>query len=122
MHDALPGTGIDEVYEEIRETFDDVDKTLGKMILACIRELAQGLKREHDLIIFNPLSWEVRNWCESDLEFDAGVIRGIVGLILTYENGTEDEKIIEMEILQHSLHPDGSIRTAKIGFIPTYLL
>ncbi len=24
-----------------------------------------------------------------------------------------------MEILQHSLHPDGSIRTAKIGFIPT---
>jgi alpha-mannosidase len=119
MHDALPGTGIDEVYEEIRETFDDVDKTLGKMILDCIRELAQGLKREHDLIIFNPLSWEVRNWCESDLEFDAGVIRGIVGLRSTYENGTEDEKIIEMEILQHSLHPDGSIRTAKIGFIPT---
>ena len=46
MHDALPGTGIDEVYEEIKDTFDDADYTLSKTILACISELAKRVKGE----------------------------------------------------------------------------
>jgi alpha-mannosidase len=119
MHDALPGTGIDEVYEEIRDIFDDVENTLSKTILAYIGELAKGVKCEYDLIIFNPLSWEVRNWCESDLEFDEGVMKGIVGLKSTNDDAENDEEIIDLEILDHSLHSDGSIKTIKIGFIPT---
>ena len=119
MHDALPGTGIDEVYEEIRDIFDDVENTLNKTILNCINELAKGLKCEYDLIIFNSLSWEVRNWCEADLEFDEGVMKGIVGLKSTDGDSENNEKTIDLEILDHSLHPDGSIKTIKIGFIPT---
>ena len=119
MHDALPGTGIDEVYDEIKDIFDDADDTLSKAILGSISELAKRVKGESDLIVFNPLSWEVRNWCECDLEFDEGIVKGIVGLKLNYENATENEKIIDIEVLQHSLHPDGSFKTIKIGFIPT---
>ena len=103
MHDALPGTGIDEVDEEIRDTFDDVENTLSKTILACVSELAKGVKDEPDLIIFNPLSWEVRNWCESDLEFDEGVIKGIVGLKSTKDDAENSGETFDMEILDHSL-------------------
>ena len=46
MHDALPGTGIDEVYEEIKDIFDDVENTLSKTILDCISELAKRVKSE----------------------------------------------------------------------------
>ncbi len=119
MHDALPGTGIDEVYDEIKDIFGDADDTLNKTIMDCISELARRVKGASDLIVFNPLSWEVRNWCECNLEFDKGVVKGIVGLKLNYENGTENEKIIDIEVLEHSLHPDGSFKTIKIGFIPT---
>ena len=76
----------------------------------CIRELSKRVKSEPDLIVFNPLSWEVKNWCECDLEFDEGVVKGVVGLKLNYENGTENEKIIDVEVLQHSLHPIEALR------------
>jgi alpha-mannosidase len=119
MHDALPGTGIDEVYDEIKDIFSDVDDTLNKTILDCISELARRVKGAPDLIVFNPLSWKVRNWCECNLEFEEGVVKGIVGLKLNHEKGTENEKIIDIEVLEHSLHPDRSFKTIKIGFIPT---
>jgi hypothetical protein len=33
MHDALQGTGIDEVYDEIKDIFDDADVTLRLQVI-----------------------------------------------------------------------------------------
>jgi len=119
MHDALPGTGIDEVYEEIRNIFDDVENTLSKTILAYVSELGKSVIGGPDLIIFNPLSWEVKNWCESDLEFDEGIVKGIVGLNSVKDDAENSGETFDLEVLDHTLHPDGSIKTIRIGFIPT---
>jgi alpha-mannosidase len=119
MHDALPGTGIDEVYEEIRNIFDDVENTLSKTILAYVNELGKSVMGGPDLIIFNPLSWEVKNWCESDLEFDEGIVKGIVGLNSVKDDAENSGETFDLEVLDHTLHPDGSIKTIRIGFIPT---
>jgi alpha-mannosidase len=120
MHDALPGTGIDEIYEEIKEIFDDLEDTIKKSIIACLNELTKIIKDKADLIVFNPLSWQVRNWCESVLEFDEGVIKGIESLKSCNEDGgCSGGETIDFEILNYSLHTDRSIKMIKIGFIPT---
>ena len=87
MHDALPGTGIDEVYNEIKEIFDSMQQGMRKSLITSLSELSRKIiiektddSSDYFLVIFNSLPWEVKNWTEADLEFDEGVIRGIANL------------------------------------------
>ena len=91
MHDALPGTGIDEVYDEIKEVFDSMDQ--GISLITSLSELSGKIKiaekvdrHSHFVIVFNSLPWEVKDWTEADLEFGEGVIRGITNLIIVEKN------------------------------------
>jgi alpha-mannosidase len=93
MHDALPGTGIDEVYDEIKEVFDSMDQGIRKSLITSLSELSGKIKIEekvdrhgHFVIVFNSLPWEVKDWTEADLEFGEGVIRGIANLITVEKN------------------------------------
>ena len=40
MHDILPGTGVDEVYKEIGEIFDNAKKSIGKSIQEYLKKLS----------------------------------------------------------------------------------
>jgi alpha-mannosidase len=138
MHDALPGTGIDEVYNDLRQSFKSDLEPIRGLIVHCLLNLLSHFCKstDQDVAVFNPHSWKVRDWVECVLEFDEGKIRGISHLILTslsetYTEGQshrvgeenkdriseEVNSRIDIEIIEYSPHPDGSIQTVKIGFI-----
>lgn len=139
MHDALPGTGIDEVYNEIRQLFKSDFGPIKESIVYCLLHLVSHFYNgdDRDLVVFNSLTWKVKNWVECVLEFDRGKIRGISHLetIIPFSTTTladgqtnnsreknnvnmhEGENNIDIEIIECSPYPDGSIQTLKIGFI-----
>lgn len=110
MHDVLPGTGVDEVYKEIGEIFDNAKKSIGKSIQEYLKKLSLKTPNNKDIFVFNPLSWEVTNWTELTLEFDQQEVIGISGL-------KDEDQSIEIEIVDYSLYPDNSIKKIKIGFL-----
>jgi len=110
MHDALPGTGIDEVYDEIKEMFASADDTILKSVRSCLTSLAERVKIEGGMIVFNSLPWEVYDWVECSLEFTEGQIRGVRGLRSGVEN-------FEIDVLQYSQHADNSIKKITLGFM-----
>jgi alpha-mannosidase len=137
MHDALPGTGIDEVYNEIRQSFRSDFGPIRKLIVHCLLNLLSRFCKggDQDLVVFNSHTWKVKDWVECVLEFDEGRIRGISHLTSSNSSDvsadTQGQKIrnknkvsinkegnrIDIEIIECSPYPDGSIQTVKIGFI-----
>src|SRR5918995_4667255 len=137
MHDVLPGTGIDEVYSEVRQSFRSDFGPIKGLIVHCLLNLLSRFCKgtDQDLVVFNSQTWKVKDWVECLLEFDEGKIRGISHLILskTSYNSTdtqsrkvqnknkdsnkEEENKIDIEIIECFLYPNGSVQTVKIGFI-----
>ena len=137
MHDALPGTGIDEVYNEIRQSFRSDFEPIRKLIVHCLLNLLSHFCKgsDQDLVVFNSHTWKVKDWVECVLEFDEGKIRGISHLTLSKslhvstdtqsqkvrnknkDSINEEENRIDIEIIECFPYPDGSIQTVKIGFI-----
>jgi alpha-mannosidase len=119
FHDVVPGTGMDRGYDEVREYLHFLRT---KMSTLCPRMFPLIVERESegggegyesgDIIIFNSLSWEVRDWVEIDLNFEKGEVVAINGLM----SGGEE---IDVEVLQFARYEDDSLRYAKIGFVPT---
>ena len=129
FHDVAPGTGMDEGYEEVRH-FRGFFNT--EMAARCLRVHTQIIEAESeegvepknipmlllmmheygDIIVFNSLSWEVRNWMEMDLHFDRGKVVTIKGL----KSGEEE---IDVEIIKFARYEDDTLRYARIGFVPT---
>jgi len=116
FHDVAPGTGMDSGYEEVRH-FRGFFNT--EMAARCLRVLNQIIEAESeeggeygDIIVFNPLTWEVRNWVEMDLHFDRGKVVTIKGV----KSGEEE---IDVEILKFARYEDDTLRYARIGFVPT---
>jgi alpha-mannosidase len=136
MHDALPGTGIDEVYNEIRQSLEADLGPLRELIMHCLLHLSFHFYKggDQDLIVFNSLPWKVKDWVECVLEFDKEQIKGISylksidpfsasveGRVRQVNkkdkaNISKDEEDIAIEIIECSPYPDGHIQTAKIGF------
>ena len=129
FHDVAPGTGMDEGYEEVRH-FRSFFNT--EMAARCLRVHTQIIEAESeevvepkdipmlllmmrgygDILVFNSLSWEVRNWMEMDLNFDRGEVVTIGGL----KSGEEE---IDVEVLTFARYEDDTLRYARIGFVPT---
>ena len=137
MHDALPGTGIDEVYDEIRQSFRSDFGPIRKLTVHCLLNLLSRFCKgsDQDLVVFNSHTWKVKDWVECVLEFNEGKIRGISHLTSSnsFNVSTDaksqkvrnknndsingDENRIDIEIIECSPYPDGCIQTVKIGFI-----
>jgi alpha-mannosidase len=115
FHDVIPGTGMDEGYEEVRHYLDSFRKTptlAPRMYAMIVEEESANGWFESDVIVFNSLSWEVKNWVEIDLNFEKGKMIAIKGL-------TSGEEEIEVELLKFARYEDDSLRHARIGFVPT---
>ena len=131
FHDVAPGTGMDAGYDEVRH-FRGFFNT--EMTARCLHTHIQVIEAESeegvgvepknipmlplmmheygDIIVFNSLSWEVRNWVEMDLNFDRGKVVTIKGL----KSGEEE---IDVEIIKFARYEDDTLRYARIGFAPT---
>lgn len=112
FHDVAPGTGMDEGYEEARSNFTHLQNHLGQFLRNFCAVISQNLQTQDDIIVFNPLSWEVKNWVEVEMGFDRGRIKRIGGL----RSGREE---IEVEVLEFSRYSDDSYQTVKLGFVAT---
>ncbi len=112
FHDVIPGTGMDEGYEETRNNFEDLEIHLRSVLNDFLQVIQRNLTFSGDVIVFNPLSWDVKNWAEIELGFDEGVIKRISGLM-------SDKDEIEVEILEFSRYEDDSYRTVRLGFMAT---
>ncbi len=117
MHDAVPGTGIDEVYKEIREIFQGASDTILKSVRDCmtsitsrVRKQGAGVGGSGNIIVFNSLPWEVQNWVECTLEFAEGEMKGI-----KYVRSANET--FEVDILEYSLHSDKSTKNVTVGFL-----
>ena len=117
FHDVIPGTGIDECYLEVKQYFEYLFATsrhFGNNIFHSIinKELMNNKYEndEKDIIVFNPLSWNVKNWTEIELNFDKGKIKEIIAL-------ESKEQEIDIELIKLIRFEDNSIKYAKIGFI-----
>ncbi|MDD4984291.1 MAG: glycoside hydrolase family 38 C-terminal domain-containing protein [Dehalococcoidales bacterium] len=112
FHDVAPGTGMDEGYEEARDNFSYLQNHLQQFLQNFCSIISQNLQVQEDIIVFNPLSWEVKNWVEVEMGFDRGKIKRIGGL----RSGREET---EVEILDFSRYADDSYQTVKLGFVTT---
>ncbi|MFC1961602.1 alpha-mannosidase [Chloroflexota bacterium] len=112
FHDVAPGTGMDEGYQEVRDNFVYLETHLTQILKDFCSVIARHLQNQDDIIVFNHLSWEVKNWVEVELGFDRGGIKRIAGL----RSGREE---IEVEVLEFSRYADDSYQTVKLGFVAT---
>jgi alpha-mannosidase len=113
FHDVVPGTGMDRGYEEAKQDIGFLNtkiKYLLPIVLKSIVENDTNNEASGDLIVFNPLSWEVSNWVETDLEFDKGQVFKVEGL-------KNNDKITEVEVIRFARYEDESLRSIKIGFV-----
>ncbi len=115
FHDVVPGTGMDRGYDEVKQYRGFITV---EMYNRCVRvhsrviESQAGRGERGDIIVFNSLSWAVKNWIEMDLTFKKGEIVTIKGL----KSGDEE---IDVEVLKFARYDDDSLRYARIGFVPT---
>ncbi len=117
FHDVVPGTSMDSAYEEVREYIGFLKQ---KLPYLHDRVLNEVLEKDNDsvegmrgnVVVFNPLSWEVTNWVELDLNFNEGDVYRIGGL-------KSDDEEVEVEVIRFTRFEDESLRYARIGFFAT---
>ncbi|HIE41040.1 MAG TPA: glycoside hydrolase [Candidatus Aenigmarchaeota archaeon] len=112
FHDVVPGTGMDIVYGEAKQNIDYLHTKLNYLISKTLKSIIErevGVGKG-DIIVFNPLSFDVSNWVEVYLNFEKGKIYKINGL----ESGDE---LIDIEIINFSRYEDESLRSVRLGFV-----
>ncbi|MBI2860540.1 MAG: glycoside hydrolase [Chloroflexi bacterium] len=110
FHDVAPGTGVDECYDEARDNFAYLQTHLSRVLRDFLSLISLNLNDHEDIIVFNSLSWEVRNWVEVDLWFKKGKVQRILGV----KSGGEET---DVEMLEFTRYSDDSYQTARIGFV-----
>jgi alpha-mannosidase len=116
FHDVAPGTGMDSGYDDVKQYMSFLNTEMSTHSLRAqtriiAEESREGEVERGDIIVFNSLSWEVKNWVELDLNFEKGKVMAIKGL----QSGEEE---IEVEVIKFARYEDDSWRSAKIGFVP----
>lgn len=112
FHDVIPGTGMDSGYDDVKQQIGYLRTQLSYLtprILQSILENTTPKKVNADIAVFNPLSWDVSNWVEVDLNFKQGQLREIKCL----RCGNE---IADTEIIKYAKYEDGSFERVTIGF------
>ena len=108
FHDIISGCGIDEIYNEVREIFSFLEEHLFKILNGSLKFIVGKLDTQGEgVVVFNTLPWEMRNWCEIDLELKDW--KKEPGLKLG-----EDE--IESQILEMERDGESEIEHVKLGF------
>lgn len=113
FHDVIPGTSMDTGYEEVRHDIEFLNTKLSYLTPRVLNEIIErdGDGEDFgDIVVFNPLSWDVKNWVEVDLNFDEGQVYRIEGL----KCGEEE---VDVEVIRFRRYDDESLSYARIGFV-----
>ncbi len=115
FHDVVPGTSMDTGYQNVKHDIDFLKTKLSYLTPRVLKEIIEKDSDGEDfgdVIVFNPLSWDVTNWVEVDLNFDEGQVYRIEGL----RCGDEE---IDVEVIRFRRYDDESLSYARIGFVAT---
>lgn len=109
FHDIITGCGIDEIYNEVREIFSFLEEHLSKILYDTLKFIASKVDTQGEAVmVFNPLSWGVSNWCEVDLKLEGW----------DKEPGLRyGEEEIESQILELERDKEGHFVHVKLGFL-----
>ncbi len=107
FHDVITGTSIDEVYEEVKGDFKNLEATLKPVLASSLSYLiSQMAPEERGLLIFNPNSFEILSYVETEIRF------------------SEEERITnfeieeaEWELIEEDRSRQGWLRWARIGLM-----
>jgi len=106
FHDIITGCGIDDIYQELKEAFPSLEKELSRIINDSLSFISTRIDtRGEAVVVFNPLTREVTNWCEVDLE---------PGKDWKKEPGLEG---VESQVMEVEGDNEGNIKQAKLGFL-----
>jgi len=73
FHDVMCGTGVDEVYEDVREIFVILKADLSRILAESLNYIASKVNTNgRGIVVFNPLPWRTRNWIEAIPELPEG--------------------------------------------------
>jgi alpha-mannosidase len=109
FHDIITGCGVDNIYDEVREIFSFLESELSQIMNNSLSFISSRINSQDEaVIVFNPLTWSVTNWCEADLELERW----------EKEPGLRcGEEEIESQILEVKRDSEGKIKHAKLGFV-----
>ena len=109
FHDIITGCGVDEIYNEVREIFSFLEEHLSGILYDNLRFIASRIDTQGEAVmVFNPLSWGVSNWCEVDLKLEGW----------DKEPGLSySEEEIESQILEMERDEKGHFVYVKLGFL-----
>jgi len=69
FHDIITGSGVDEIYEEVREIFVNLKTELSKILTESLTYIANKVSTNgRGMVVFNPLPWQTRNWVEASID------------------------------------------------------
>ncbi len=109
FHDIITGCGIDEIYDEVRGIFSFLERELADILQRALRFIASRINtRGEAVVVFNPLPWRMRNWCEVELRLEGWEEEP--GL----ESGGEEVETQVLELEKDSL---GRTISARLGFL-----
>ncbi len=73
FHDVMCGTGVDEVYEDIKEIFAILKADLSRILAESLNYIASKVNTNgKGIVVFNPLPWRTKNWIEAIPELPKG--------------------------------------------------
>jgi len=108
FHDMITGCGIDEIYQEAREYFSDLDTKLNKLLHESLNYIAEQIDTDGEsIVVFNPLSWKVVNWVEANIELQDNFLKN---------PGLKDKEEICSDILTLERYESGYAKKARLGF------
>ena len=109
FHDIITGCGIDQIYDEVREILTFLEEKLSQLLNEALDYIAKqvGIGKEA-VIVFNPLPWRTKNWCEVEIKLNARKRKP--GLSV-------EGKEIETQILKLKKSGSKKIVSARLGFM-----
>ncbi len=103
FHDILPGTCVDEVYDEVGRYIEEIEREASEVLRRAL-EVIGAASGGDGVVVFNPNPWDVHDWVEVELRFEEGKVRN-AGLDVRYER------------LEEERYRDGSVRRVRLGFV-----
>ena len=106
FHDIIAGCGIDDIYQELKDAFPSLEKELSRIINDSLSFISAKVNTQGEaVVVFNPLTREVTNWCEVDLEPGRGWKK---------EPGFEG---VESQVMEVKRDGRGKVKRARLGFL-----
>ncbi len=110
FHDVITGTSIDSIFVKLKRELEKLDKKLETGIKNLLENFCAN--KGKGIVIFNPLSFSIKEWVETEVEFRKGCVREI-GKAVSFD------EISSIEVIEEERYEDSSIKRARIGFIAT---